>query len=799
MKRAKASLAALTLSLAAGLRAQNVVETPVVPVIPAVWALQAGAGAILTSPTGDGLTGGALQLPVRTLTLVLTRSVLDPDRTIIAPVVKPVLATPARWNVAGALETVQNLNEALAQPDAPPQPQTLLKVYDAGRHAPGAVVLAVPAVVNDEGIQIVDREVARYYREIRRLVEALKSKGLDLSESLDVMDDSYAEIWAKLKTIERIAKDRNVADVNTHLAQTLFWVDATLKDNGRTTAIHTNRVYFHHAENPESEISEGKRRTDQYLREALENLKRSGKAEQVLGPIDEVILAFDTRGYDEIKRYLKQEEAALAKAHGDRYRFVYLDELTAIPSTPDAVRRELNGMIGRYQKSGLEKINDGVTYSRYVGLLLELKTLERFVNGGYKILQSGRDLFDADGIYITELDAVVQSPQDGAISIVEAKSARVQIPLEQVLKDKVLYKLDAYKKHGALIKSSIGIAPETPLDVIFAFDVGPNAALKPFLTNQEQALSSQYGLKVRFMFLESMPRQEPPDRPRLKSKGHRSSRAPPPPRIAGRPAPDEKLPPGAKSVTAYRASAPEDIDALIPVRRNTKNLIPKLKEAILSYGELRILVYDDGVGGKFIGLDLLQEPGWLDHIPRLEEHEKVLIRKIFARTPDVKVVVTEDGMTPDLIVGGVVTELKTHNSLSGDDSLAKQIDKANRQVIAFGGRHRLGGGHLAIDLLWDEKVPVEKMTRSINAWARAARPEPALARIWVYSQGDVRSFALQSDGSYRLRDQSLEEDPLNRPMDAARIRGLTQEGFRVLTTPGGTPPKSRRSSPRRSR
>jgi hypothetical protein len=390
-------------------------------------------------------------------------------------------------------EQVRSLEEAAARDSSGQGTQQALDQLFLGDRAPSGLV-------NDEGIPVTGR-AAEYYKEVRRFVDKYGGT-LDLSESLDVMDDSYGDVWAKLKAIEAVAQRRGVEEHNTHLEQTLLWVDGVIESKGKRTAINTYRVYFHRSKNPRSEIEEGIRRADKYLKETLAHMSARGKAEKAMGRFDEVLLAFDTRGYEEVKAHLRTREKEVSKASGGRFRFVYLDELVALPRGETQLRRELNALIAKYRgDEGLSKIVEGVIYSRYVGLLLELKTLEHFHLQGYSILQSGRDFFDAEGKYLTELDAVVQSPT-GEVSLVEAKSARVPLPKEQVLQDKVVAKLETYAKNRRLLESAIG----APLDeIVFSFDVGSNAGLEPFLRAQEKALGARYGFRVRFIFIESSP------------------------------------------------------------------------------------------------------------------------------------------------------------------------------------------------------------------------------------------------------------------------------------------------------
>ncbi|MBI5239793.1 MAG: hypothetical protein HY926_04915 [Elusimicrobia bacterium] len=374
-------------------------------------------------------------------------------------------------------------------------------LYEGESRSPGLQALDDGVLVNDEGVGVFGKAAA-YYKEIRRTVERLKGRA-DLSESLDVMDDAYGDVWAKLKAVEAIAQSRQIEQHNTHLEESLTWVDGVMRDHGRSVAIHTHRVFFHRSPNPQSEIAEGIRRTDKYLYDVLKQFVRNGHAEKAMGQFQEVVLAFDTRGYQEIKAHLRGREAEITKAFKGRYRFVYLDDLVTPPASPEAMRAELNALTEKYRGKGLDKIIEGVIYSRYVGLLLELKTVEHLLDSGYRILQSGRELFDAEKKYITELDTVVLSPE-GKVIVVEAKSARVQLPPEEVLKDKVIAKLDCYLKNRALLEKFIGKSFD---EVLFSFDVGRQPELAEFLKGREAELSRRYGVPVRFLFLETGPAQ----------------------------------------------------------------------------------------------------------------------------------------------------------------------------------------------------------------------------------------------------------------------------------------------------
>ncbi|MFI5363883.1 MAG: hypothetical protein ACHQ49_18120 [Elusimicrobiota bacterium] len=394
--------------------------------------------------------------------------------------------------------------------------------FDGQRaHAPSDAALTV----NDEGVYIMGRAAA-FYREIKRMAAVL-AQHLDLRETLDVIDGTIADVRTKLLTIEAVAKDRKVADANTHLEETLTWVDATLQDGDRKIAVHTYQVYFHPAPagplKATSEIDEGNRRVDAYLAQAAKYFVEGGDAEKAIGKLDEIDLAFDTRGYPAIKDHIRAKEAEFKATVGDRVRFVFVDEVTPPAETTAQIRADYNRLVEKYKndRKGLQKILEGVMYSRYVGVLLELKTLEYYTNRHYKVLQSGRDFFGPDGKYITEFDAVVKSPR-GDVLLVEAKSARVGLPIEEVMRDKVFYKLDIYKKNQGLIEKMIG----APLKVVFSFDVGGRdigaamegelawkdlrqKELMEYLKTQEPVLTEKYGFPVSFLFLNSHPGEDP--------------------------------------------------------------------------------------------------------------------------------------------------------------------------------------------------------------------------------------------------------------------------------------------------
>ncbi len=460
------------------------------------------------TPTLSVMAAPALMAPVSAVNAVpvaLSPVSAAPSVTIASP-----KANQPAQRIASALEAIE-LSAASRHG------------RDGGENRGGAMFdgsakkSASPYIINDEGVKINDR-AAIYYTEVRRMVELYKGK-INLEESLDVMDDAYSDVVAKVSAVEAVARGRGLSQVNTHLEETLTFVDGVLDDGSKKVAVHTHRVFFHKANNPQSEISEGIRRVSGVVKDAEAMFARGGKAEQQMGKIDEVELVFDARGYLEIKDHIKTIGADVTARSKGRITFKFLDEVAPLPKDQAGIRARLNELAQKYNGEngdGLSKIYEGVIYSRYVGLLLELKTVEHYYKLGYKILQSGRELFDEKGLYVSELDVVVESPE-GVISVVEAKSARVGLPPEEVLQDKVVYKLNTYKKFKAQLDAMIGKKFNA---VVFAMDVAIDPNIDPsevlpkdvrklelieFLRSKEASLSKEYGFPVSFLFLQSGP------------------------------------------------------------------------------------------------------------------------------------------------------------------------------------------------------------------------------------------------------------------------------------------------------
>ncbi len=255
-----------------------------------------------------------------------------------------------------------------------------------------------------------------------------------------------------------------------------------------------------------------------------------------------------------------------------------------------------------------------------------------------------------------------------------------------------------------------------------------------------------------------------------------------------------KLPPGVVRVDVHVVHTAADIDRLIPDGANSRGLIDGLKRQVRTMAPYRIYRYFDAKGGVFTGIDLSQNPKLVEILPEQHSHEVKLIKKIQLYNKDLQVIVREDGKTPDLVLGGVVTELK---SLIGDKvDVPFLINKANTQVYEHARRHGLGPGAAAIDLTQEEKVPAQQVLRDLNAWAaqpvgHAVRVSKTgeehkkspvwLEKVYVFAGLDVTVFARQADGTFAVEDPSRipfskPQPPPVDPKDVHTVQLLLKSG-----------------------
>lgn len=280
------------------------------------------------------------------------------------------------------------------------------------------------------------------------------------------------------------------------------------------------------------------------------------------------------------------------------------------------------------------------------------------------------------------------------------------------------------------------------------------------------------------------------------------------------------LPPGVRSVSVNVVSAAGDIDRFIPHGSHIKEFVRQLKRDIREMAPYQVYTYYDGLGGIITAIDLSSKPRLIESLPDAHSHEVQLIKKIQVWNQDLQVIVREEDekrslKTPDLVMGGVITELK---SLIGNEiDFTYLINKANSQVLEHSNRHGLGpGGAVVVDLTEKSSVPVGEVLADLNAWARllpgAPLPGPyytkretkrgkvvikpltvhkypvALDKVFVFAGADLKAFVREADGSYRLDEPG--KMPLVRPastpprdihaLELLVSRGRLEEALRGL-------------------
>ncbi|MDD5303323.1 MAG: TIGR00730 family Rossman fold protein, partial [Elusimicrobia bacterium] len=210
---------------------------------------------------------------------------------------------------------------------------------------------------------------------------------------------------------------------------------------------------------------------------------------------------------------------------------------------------------------------------------------------------------------------------------------------------------------------------------------------------------------------------------------------------------DLPIPLGAKSVSVVRLNNAAEASAVIPHGPNTEHFIKELAGKWDKIERLDLRVYTDAKGGSFRSVDLSGRPNLAENLPEVQPHEAALIRKIQLHAKDLQLVIREDGKTPDLIVDGVVTEMK---SLFPGGEFAVQLAHANEQVLAHATRHLLAPGAAAIDLTARDAVPVAELRSVINDFVRTGAPI-GLASVSVYAGKDRQVFVRGQDGLFDLQ------------------------------------------------
>ncbi len=237
------------------------------------------------------------------------------------------------------------------------------------------------------------------------------------------------------------------------------------------------------------------------------------------------------------------------------------------------------------------------------------------------------------------------------------------------------------------------------------------------------------------------------------------------------------FPVGVRAIEVHRVRTPSDVSRWIPVGSNSNHLIDGLRASVSRMAPFDIYVYRDAVGGSFAAVDLKSSPSNVDRHPELAPHETALIKKIQLWTSDLQVLVREEGKTPDLVVNGVVTEIKSAHP-HGD--LAVTFATANEQVWKHARRHGLGMGAVAVDLMHRGAVPDQYVMERLNSFAKTTR-SVGFSRAYVFAGSDLKVYSLGEDGRFTpdAPPPSFGRKPRRAPArdhDVRRVRELTSAG-----------------------
>ncbi len=199
---------------------------------------------------------------------------------------------------------------------------------------------------------------------------------------------------------------------------------------------------------------------------------------------------------------------------------------------------------------------------------------------------------------------------------------------------------------------------------------------------------------------------------------------------------------GAYGVSTVRVRSAAEAGQYIPQTSNTTNFVSELRTKWDKIGWLDLRLYRDSVGNYFRAVDLTGRPDLIDHLPEVQPHEATLVKKIQLHTADLQLVLREEGKTPDLIVAGVVTEMK---SLHADGLLTTQLEHADAQLKAHSQRHRLGLGAVAIDVV-GPKRDWSHIEEDVNGYA--ATHTVGFDRVEIHNGDEYRVIVTGKNGGF---------------------------------------------------
>lgn len=211
--------------------------------------------------------------------------------------------------------------------------------------------------------------------------------------------------------------------------------------------------------------------------------------------------------------------------------------------------------------------------------------------------------------------------------------------------------------------------------------------------------------------------------------------------------PAERLAPtGVERILTFPLIDGKDVDRLIPRHNKSAPMHDAIKNGLPSLQPLNALVFRDGRGGSFVGLDVSARPDNAGRMKAFQAHEISTVKKILAWTRDLQILVREEeGRTPDLVVGGIVTELK---SIHGQDRIPEHLAHANDQLLDHAQRHGLGPGAVVLDVLDPKKASRESVETAIGEFSQSA-PAVGFGRVYVFSGQELQTYSAGRDGAFR--------------------------------------------------
>ena len=214
---------------------------------------------------------------------------------------------------------------------------------------------------------------------------------------------------------------------------------------------------------------------------------------------------------------------------------------------------------------------------------------------------------------------------------------------------------------------------------------------------------------------------------------------------ADAPSPKSPLPPGAVSARAVRARSSPGVREVVPFNAATRPFLDRLANAWKRIGWLDLKTYGDKKGGSFHSIDLTGRAELIESLPGVSNDEAALMRRIKLHSKSLELMIIEEGKTPDLVVDGVVTEMKAAYAVDG---VYRQLVAANEQMLAHGERHGLESGAVAVLLVGQDSVPARAIQKQLDMLVETEAL--ALRRVEVYAGLERKVFELDASRRFGL-------------------------------------------------